>query len=74
MKDSCSASDRSPGLAVSRPETFEHATGVLDLAAAWLVEVVAFGAVEGLPGAPYGVSVLRGADRGGESDGADPGV
>jgi len=41
------------------------------LAAAWLVEAVAFADVEGLPG---GVSVPCGAGRGGESDGAGPGV
>ena len=41
------------------------------LAAAWLVEAVAFGDVEGLPG---GVRVPCGAGRRGESGGADPDV
>jgi hypothetical protein len=42
-----------------------------DLAAAWLVEAVAFGDVEGLPD---GVTVPCGAGRGGESEGADTDV
>jgi hypothetical protein len=43
----------------------------LDLADAWLVEVVAFGEVEGLLD---GVTVPCGAGRRGESDGADTDV
>ncbi len=41
------------------------------LAAGWLVEAVAIGDGEGLPG---GVSAPCAAGRGGESDGADPDV
>jgi hypothetical protein len=41
------------------------------LAAAWLVEAVAFGDGEGLPD---GVRVPSGAGRGGEADGADTDV
>ncbi len=43
----------------------------LDLAAAWLVEAVAFGDVEGLT---EGVTVPCGAGRPGESGGADTDV